>query len=725
MEHDESAPKKLVQRPDIAEVVDATFNRAILRLAVVLVAALFFETGLAYSVVIPGGVDIIFDCLARAGRIASLGLPLFALLSVARRWRPLRNPRIPGALKKMTAWWCAPRRALPLVTFYLLLVVVFTPTLASGYDLAWRVAGVFALVPLGVAVLGLIVYTAMRQRRSPSKVRSPNVLGRALWTAVAAFLIFFIFPRIVELRLLVIPTLIMVCIVAPLPLRPRRSLWFGVAVVILTLSAGAGVVIDAHIPSVRRLSSVYTPVSNLGLQLLLAVTDVDFDGSSGALGLDCDDMDGHRSPTRDDLPDDGIDQNCTGRDSSFVRTSIRFKRGGPRWTAPPDSQPDGQPDVVLVTVDALRHDAIVPRRGAALMPGFARYMKERCVFFDAARANNNYTSVSLMSLMSGTLPRHIRKGTAPILGVPSDAKARQPAVPPSMASTLKTFGYDTAAVVALDELSFYQRYGVDRVVFFEEEAHRDITAETVLGHASKLMRERSRDRPFYLWVHLLDAHAPYSGGMSRDDYDRTVRSLDVPLTEFLSDLSPETVVIVTADHGETFGEHGTFTHGNTLFDEEVRVPLALCAPEASALGSPRVVETPVGLIDVAPTVFELVGAKAPYPRHGESLVPHLRSGASLRSPWVVMEEWIDERRLQGLVLGDWKWIRDHDLQWEGLFNVREDPGERREVSSRHPEEFRRLRALFYEILDDDLDTYRTWRVGRRERPLPRGPEQEQ
>ena len=194
-------------------------------------------------------------------------------------------------------------------------------------------------------------------------------------------------------------------------------------------------------------------------------------------------------------------------------------------------------------------------------------------------------------------------------------------------------------------------------------------------------------------------------------FDRAIRGLDEPLASYLEGLSPESLVVLTADHGEAFGEHGAYTHGNTLFEEELRVPLVLCAPQAHGLGPARDVDTDVGLIDVAPTLLELTGASAPYPRHGESLVPHLRHGTSLRTPWTVIEVWIAGSRKQGLILNRWKWVRDLDMEWEGLFDLESDPGERTDLSANEPGVFAQLRALFFEILDDDLDAYRSWRLG--------------
>ncbi len=110
-----------------------------------------------------------------------------------------------------------------------------------------------------------------------------------------------------------------------------------------------------------------------------------------------------------------------------------------------------------------------------------------------------------------------------------------------------------------------------------------------------------------------------------------------------ADLPDGTAVIVVADHGETFGEHGTLLHGRRLFDDVLRVPLLVRAPRR--LGAPRVVHGAAGLVDVMPTVFELAGRTAPAGLDGISLVAALADGGEL--PARAMKAFEERRRYDG------------------------------------------------------------------------------
>ncbi len=401
-----------------------------------------------------------------------------------------------------------------------------------------------------------------------------------------------------------------------------------------------------------------------------------------------------------------MDQNCTGADSSLAEARARVARRAPSRPLVP--APRRPPDLLLVTVDALRADA-----SRELMPE-TRAVFRRCFTFPAARANANFTDLSILSILAGVHSRHARDGHELKVAPGDPARGRLP-VPPTLPAALARRGYVTHAIVPLHPFRPYLRFGLNTLENPGRSNVSKAAAAELLARAEAVWQARDRGRPFFLWVHLLDVHAPYLGGTSRAHYDRAVRSIDAPLARLLASVGPEALVVLTADHGEAFGEHGAYTHGNTLYEEELRVPLVLCVPPSTRLGQPRSVAAPVGLIDLAPTLLELTGTRAPYPRQGESLVPLLRGEAELRSPELFAEVWIPYSHKQALVLGRWKWVRDLDREWEALFDLRADPGENRDLARTHPEVLRRLRRAAFSILDDDLDAFRSWRLG-----APRG-----
>jgi predicted secreted protein len=652
-----------------------------------------------------GVLEGLEDLLARAGRLAALGLPGFAAILLVGRLRPLRQSLISDTFDRALAWLCAPVRAAALALVGIASTAVFALTAARAYDLPWHMGALFAVAPLAVATVAAATIPALR--RHPGRVGAPHVFGRMIWTTMAAVLGFVVLPVFSWGELGEAFVVVALWAFVPVPMFTRASALTRTIAAAGVVAAGLGFVIDARVPALRRYLSVHTPVSGLGTSLLQRASDLDGDGSAGALGLDCDDLDPDRSPVLDDLPDDGIDQNCTGRDGSLRRTLDRRNRSVPQ---PPQGAIEPAADVVLVTVDALRQDAIFPRSGRSLMPGTAAWLESRCIRLTGARANATFTDLSVLSLMTGTQPRHSRRGHE-LIGAPGDEAAGRRSVPPTLASAFKTAGYQTMAVVAIDVLQPYLRFGLEEVEVLDRARGRDVDAPTTLDRARRALARRDGRRPLFLWVHLFDTHAPYAGGTGRSDYDRAAAAMDGPLASFLAALPAGAVIALTSDHGEAFGEHGEFFHGNGVYEEEVRVPLAMCAPGDAWLGQPRADSTPVELVDVAPTLLELTGVDAPYPGHGESLVPLLRQGTPPRTPWVVMEVWIPTNHVQGIVLDDWKWVRDLDRGWEATFDLEADPAELRDLSTTHPEVRSRLRGLFFELLDDELDSFRSWRIG--------------
>src|SRR5262249_29552298 len=151
-------------------------------------------------------------------------------------------------------------------------------------------------------------------------------------------------------------------------------------------------------------------------------------------------------------------------------------------------------------------------------------------------------------------------------------------------------------------------------------------------------------------------------------YDSEVAFVDRQLGRLvaaLERLDRPVVLVLTADHGEEFKEHGGWYHGSSVYEEQVRVPLIVVAP---GLG-PRVVRQPVELVDVAPTVMGLLGQAAPPSLRGDDLGAALLGGGEARP---IFAE-VDTRRM----VADERWKLIHDVRrdtWE-LYDLDADPGE--------------------------------------------------
>ncbi len=217
-------------------------------------------------------------------------------------------------------------------------------------------------------------------------------------------------------------------------------------------------------------------------------------------------------------------------------------------------------------------------------------------------------------------------------------------------------------------------------------------------------------RPFFLWVHYYDPHAPYEppaqfaaaaagkaegGGRKADTtgqrYDGEVAYVDAELRRLLDALSSRgllsnTVIVVAGDHGESLGEHGERTHGMLLYESAVRVPLIVKAPGIK----PAVRTDPASLADIAPTILGLVGQASLRRRERDvrqaSRLPDMDGVDLLAGPQTADRELYAETdypRVAGwapqrsLVSGSWKLLRSSPLE---LYDIERDPGETKNLA---------------------------------------------
>ena len=284
-----------------------------------------------------------------------------------------------------------------------------------------------------------------------------------------------------------------------------------------------------------------------------------------------------------------------------------------------------RPNVLLVTIDTLRADRLGCYGYARASTPTLDALAARGVRFATAVAHVPLTTPSHASILTGLTPlRHGVRDNGQVL----------PAQVPTLAEAFRGAGYRTAAFVSGFPLD--RRFGLDRG--FEtyddrlphgSDARRSAYVERPAGGTTKaaLGWLESQQEPWFLWVHYFDPHSPYeppqelvAGG--RDPYDGEISQVDSQLGTLLrrieeKGLQRRTLVLVTADHGESLGEHGEETHGVFVYDSTLRVPLILLAPDVPA----RVATTVARLVDVAPTLLDSAGIPSSAPADGRSLRP--------------------------------------------------------------------------------------------------------
>lgn len=344
-------------------------------------------------------------------------------------------------------------------------------------------------------------------------------------------------------------------------------------------------------------------------------------------------------------------------------------------------------NILLVTIDTLRADALSSYGGTAQTPNLDR-LAERGARFSFAHSHAVLTLPSHTSILTGRYPYEhgIRDNTG--------FRMREGEV--TLAGRLKKLGFATGAFVSAFTLD--QRYGLNTgfdlyddsisevgktMEIAVPERRADATVTAALGWLSQ------QSGKWFGWVHVFDPHAPYSppaewrSRYPKDQYAGEVAWTDFalgPLFERLEKESRPTLVIVTSDHGEGLGEHGEMTHGIFAYEATLHVPLIIAEIQpGSAPARGVTIPSPARHIDIVPTVLDAIGEKAA-DLPGASLL----SGAGGPSRDVSYFEsmmpmlargWAP---LRGVLLGREKYI---DLPITELYGLDKDPREQQNLAT--------------------------------------------
>ena len=348
-------------------------------------------------------------------------------------------------------------------------------------------------------------------------------------------------------------------------------------------------------------------------------------------------------------------------------------------------------NVLLITVDTLRADRVGAYGSSrGLTPTIDGFAKDG-LRFERSYAHVPLTLPSHASLLTGSYPtRH---------GVHDNGAFRLGPSPPTLAEAMKRAGYRTAAFVGAFVLD--ARFGLGRGfdVYDDRMLGRggDVefvqrSAEQVLAPAYEWITSNPQSpapSPWFVWAHLYDPHEPYTppepyrSRYASEPYDGEIAYADAALGAFVAKLRrsnalDSTLVIIASDHGESLGEHGERTHGLFAYDATLRVPLVMWAPPRLPRGLFR--ET-MRLVDVGPTILDLVGAPALPDVDGRSIRPFTGGGQPFDRPASYFEAlnanltrgWAP---LTGVVADRLKLI---DLPVPELYDLDADPGEQRNL----------------------------------------------
>ncbi len=375
-------------------------------------------------------------------------------------------------------------------------------------------------------------------------------------------------------------------------------------------------------------------------------------------------------------------------------------------------RPAARPDVLLLTLDTTRADAVGAYGGSRASTPAIDALAAESVLYLQAISNTPYTGPAHASLLTGRFP--------PAHGLRDFLRQALPEEVPTLAEAFGAAGYQSAAFVSSYVL--HPRFGLDqgfdryssrsfrpgvrsftarrRVggVFFERRA------ENTVDEALSWLARRDAERPFLLWIHLFDPHAPYDPPDAyrgpdpasddpleprRQRYYEEVAAMDAQIGRLLRALEGDgllssLVVAVVADHGEALGWHGRpiATHSPHLADELLRVPMLLRAPGRL---EPAVETRQVRIVDLFPTLLELAELPLPEGIDGESLL-------DLTAPRPAYAETFYAEYPKRSAEGE-EWVAVREPGWKlttdgrstRLYDLNRDPAEQRDVAALHPE----------------------------------------
>ncbi len=395
------------------------------------------------------------------------------------------------------------------------------------------------------------------------------------------------------------------------------------------LAFGLAVLTGAS-PAVIKAAVAYSGGGDLITRGLKRMIDLDRDGHAAVFGGDdCNDLDGEVHPGGTDIPDDGVDQNCVAGDARTTRSVDEVGFGPVPATVPADF------NVVLITIDTLRADHVGayghPRPTTPNLDAVAA----QGGLFTAGWAHAPSTRYSIPAILSGRLPLDVYYNTS-IAGWPGLLPRAT-----TIAEVLKARGFATGAVTNywyFDPVRGMNQ-GFDSYDNTNASLHTGADPAHTTGTSSRQQTDKAIDfiaghgrGRFFLWVHYYDPHHTYQahpevgsfGPTELDRYDDEIRFTDLHLGRLFDDLRQrglwdKTIVVITGDHGEGFGEHGIKLHGYDLYAAQTRVPLIIRVPGLA----PRRIATAAGHIDLLPTLANLAGAPATLEMMGRSLVPWL------------------------------------------------------------------------------------------------------
>ncbi len=437
-------------------------------------------------------------------------------------------------------------------------------------------------------------------------------------------------------------------------------------------------------------------VARRAYQAATFLADRDRDGFSAALGGgDLDDRDPNVNPLATEIAGNGVDDNCIGGDADVPLVRPASLESGAAETAP---APGAAKNFILISIDTLRADRMsCYGYGRPTAPRLSEYAASG-TFFERAYSQGTNTGISFASMQ--------RSATR---GAVFDEQR------PTLFGRLSAAGYVTRFINARRDDAWletkrwtrYRRIILDGIQTYDHTSGEPLwDGDKVTDRAIEYLSSLPPGTRHATWVHYLDPHeprkkmAPYDfGDSSSDKYDTEVAFADREVGRLLdwlrdSGAMRDSIVVLVADHGESFLDHGMDLHGNRPYHEQIWVPLMMWAPDVA----PARVAEPVGVWDVAPSVLSYLGLPP---------IPGAEGRDVLRSP-AVARPIFSETPLNlvevsffayAVTDGGWRYIYDVRGNTVELYDLAADPLELHNLADERPEKAAELRTVLARWLD--------------------------
>jgi arylsulfatase A-like enzyme len=378
----------------------------------------------------------------------------------------------------------------------------------------------------------------------------------------------------------------------------------------------------------------------------------------------------------------------TARAAEAASASASGTAAGAASSAAAPSQPKAR-NVILMFVDAMRADMPWQGYDRPIAPNLTKLAAESVVY-PRAYSVSSYTAKVMGAALSGRYPSTLYRG-ATFFTKYSKANVFFPEL-------LQAAGIRTMAVHAHGyfdrDANLNQGMDVWKVIpglKWNAETDENVTGPKMNELAMELLGNESNTRkPFFFWLHYMDPHdkyvvhegVPRFGRTARDFYDGEIYFTDQRIGELLDFCRKQpwwenTVVIISGDHGEAFGEHNQWKHAFALWEVLTRVPVMV----HGAGVKPRRIDARRSHIDLAPTILELAGLPPHEGFVGKSLVPELYGAPPENREPILLDLPADTYNppTRAIVYGDFKLLEDPGPKYK-LFDLKADPGELRNLA---------------------------------------------